>query len=44
MESERIGFAVGVSFTMSDVKEEEGLIPIPLRNVVPTIPKRETEM
>ena len=44
MESERIGFAIGVSFTMMDVKKDKGLIPIPLRNVVPTIPKHETEM
>ena len=29
---------------MPNVKEEEDLIPIMLRNVVPSIPKRKTEM
>ena len=38
----RSACALGVSFTMPDVKEEKGLILFPL--VVPTIPKRETDM
>ena len=29
---------------MPEVREEGDLIPIPLRNVVPAIPKRELEM
>ena len=29
---------------MMKVREEDELVPIPLKNVVPTIPKRESEV